>query len=211
MVRRQFLAGLLSLGVALASLPAGAATIEDGAQKFVQALASKAVGMLTAPDIPRAERIKRFRELFNENFAVETIGRWILGRYWRNATPAERAEYMSLFEDLMVVSYVDRFATYSNDRLQITKSIAQNNHSATVYSEIVQPHSTDRIRVAWRVGSKEGLFKIVDVVVEGASMSSTMRSDFGSIVRQRGGDVAGLIEALREKTATLKAAENETK
>lgn len=209
MFRRYFLAGVLSLGVALASLPLGAETLENGAQKFVETLAARAVDTLTTPDIPRAERIKRFRQLFNENFAVEAIGRWILGRYWKSATAAERAEYMALFEDLMVVSYVDRFATYTNERLQITKSIAQNNRTATVYSEIVQPHSTDRIRVDWRVGSKEGLFKVVDVVVEGASMSNTMRSDFGSIVRQRGGNVAGLIEALREKTATLKASETQ--
>jgi len=42
------------------------------------------------------------------------------------------------------------------------------------------------------------------VIVEGTSMSNTLRSDFGSIIRQKGGSIAGLISALREKTASLK-------
>ena len=42
------------------------------------------------------------------------------------------------------------------------------------------------------------------MVVEGASMSQTLRSDFGSIIRQKGGKVSGLLEELRVKTASLK-------
>ena len=45
----------------------------------------------------------------------------------------------------------------------------------------------------------------IDVVVKGASMSQTLRSDFGSIIRQKGGRVSGLLEELRVKTASLKA------
>ena len=56
-----------------------------------------------------------------------------------------------------------------------------------------------------RVGARGEIIRILDVVVEGASMSQTLRSDFGSIIRQRGGKVSGLLEELRVKTASLKA------
>jgi len=46
------------------------------------------------------------------------------------------------------------------------------------------------------------------VGVEGASMSQTLRSDFGSIIRQKEGKLAGLLEVLRAKTISLKAATN---
>jgi ABC-type transporter MlaC component len=39
---------------------------------------------------------------------------------------------------------------------------------------------------------------IVDIVVEGVSMAVPQRSDFGSIIHDRGG-VDGLIEALRAR------------
>ena len=61
------------------------------------------------------------------------------------------------------------------------------------------------MKVLWRVGAKGETFKILDVIVEGASMSQTLRSDFGSIIRQKDGKVSALIEALRLKTASLKA------
>ena len=35
-------------------------------------------------------------------------------------------------------------------------------------------------------------------------MSTTLRSDFGSIIRREGGKVAGLIEVLRDKTKSLR-------
>jgi ABC-type transporter MlaC component len=35
-------------------------------------------------------------------------------------------------------------------------------------------------------------------------MSTTLRSEFGSIINQKGGKISGLLEVLREKTKTLK-------
>ncbi len=205
MFRRIFIEGLVAGMLAFVSPAVGAGTLEDDAQTFIEKMADRAVDTLTAADIPRPERIQQFRLIFNEHFAVRSIGRWILGRYWKKATAEEKAEYLALFEDLMVATYVDRFANYSNESLRITRTLSNNREIATVSSVILQPNSSNKIKVDWRVGSKEGLFKIVDVVVEGASMSSTMRSDFGSIVRRQGGSIAGLIEALREKTDYLKA------
>ncbi len=59
----------------------------------------------------------------------------------------------------------------------------------------------------WRVRAYgDDTMKVLDVIVEGASMSQTLRSDFGSIIRQKGGKVSALLDVLRAKTASLKAA-----
>ena len=177
---------------------------ENAARKFVESLADKAIQALTKKEIPRRERIKRFRRLFNENFAVAGIGRWILGRYWRKATARQRGEYLALFEDLMVASYVDRFTEYAGESLTITKTLPAGDGAIIVFSEIVRPAGGPPVRVNWRVGVKDETYKIVDVIVEGTSMSTTLRSDFGSIIRRSGGKVAGLIDELRKKTKSLK-------
>jgi len=184
--------------------PALSASFEEEATEFVQNLAEMAIRDLTDKSTPRTQRIERFRTYFNEHFAVSGIGKWILGRHWRKASEAERSEYLILFEDLMVVSYVDRFAAYVGEPLHIHKALIQDENNITVFSEIHQKEGSTAVRVDWRVARKDGLFKVVDVVVEGTSMSNTLRSDFGSIIRQRGGKIAGLLEALREKTASLR-------
>jgi phospholipid transport system substrate-binding protein len=195
---------ILLTGLSFAPQPAFSASFEEEATAFVKDLAEKAVRELTDKKKPRDERIEQFRTYFNDHFAVSGIGKWILGRHWRKASEAERTEYLRLFEDLMVVSYVDRFAAYVGEPLHIHKSLVQDENNVTVFSDIHQKEGTPAVRVDWRVARKDDLYKIVDVVIEGTSMSNTLRSDFGSIIRQRGGKVAGLLEALREKTAKLR-------
>jgi phospholipid transport system substrate-binding protein len=183
------------------------ASFEEEASIFVQDLAEKAIQELTDKQTPRTERIARFRTYFNNHFAVNGIGKWILGRHWRKASEAEQGEYLKLFEDLMVVSYVDRFAAYVGEPLNIHKATQLDKKNVTVFSDIRQQVGASAVRVNWRVARKGDIFKVVDVIVEGTSMSNTLRSDFGSIIRQRGGKVAGLIEALREKTNNINTEE----
>lgn len=203
--RRRFLTGALASAALLFVVPSAgpAAGVEDAARKFIESLGDRAIHALTKQEVPRRERVKRFRHLFNENFAVADIGQWILGRYWRKATENQRGEYLALFEDLMVVSYVDRFTAYAGEKLTITKTLPAGDAAAIVFSEIVRPAGGPPVRVNWRVGVKDEAYKIVDVIVEGTSMSTTLRSDFGSIIRRSGGEVAGLIDELRKKTKSL--------
>ena len=50
------------------------------------------------------------------------------------------------------------------------------------------------IRVDWRV--RRG--KVIDVIVEGVSMSVTQRSEFASIIQRNGGKVSALINHLKK-------------
>ena len=204
--RRCLAVGLV--GLVLTSAGGGPAPAADPleirAETFIASLTDKAVQALTVEGTSRTERVRWFRRLFNDHFAVRGIAKWILGRYWRRASNEERGEYLVLFEDMMVVSYVDRFANYTGETLAISKSVALDGGDAMVFSEIVRPTGGPPVRVDWRVATADGHLRIVDVVVEGTSMSTTLRSDFGSIIRREGGKVAGLIEVLRDKTKSLR-------
>jgi phospholipid transport system substrate-binding protein len=185
------------------------AGIEERANAFLRSLVDQAVKSLTEADTPRPERIKQFRSMFRGNFAVRSIGKFVLGRNWRRATDVERKEYMVLFEDLMVLTYVDRFQRYAGVSLKIKKTRVDTESIVTVFSEIERPDGAKPIRVDWRVGTNGTIYKLLDVIVEGTSMSNTLRSDFGSIVRREGNQIGGLMAVLREKTAALKAKDNE--
>jgi phospholipid transport system substrate-binding protein len=180
------------------SAPVSAAENGEKAGTFIRALASEAIQSLANEDVSRDDRIERFRKLFNGHFATRTIGRFVLGRYWKKAWKDEQQEYLGLFEDLMVVSYVDRFAKYAGKNLNVVKIQIDKGKDTIVFTQI--PRETGKpVTVLWRVR------EFRDVIVEGVSMSQTMRSEFASIIRANGGKVSGLIVSLREKTATLKA------
>ena len=178
--------------------------IEDGSRQFIQVMADQAIQSLRADGLAQAERVKRFRVLFNDNFAVKSIGKFVLGRYWRKANDDEKKEYLSLFEDLMVISYVDRFGSYAGNALKLKNARTENKTTVTVFSEIKRPGGAKPIHIDWRVGTNGTIYKVLDIVVEGVSMSSTMRSDFGSIL-QKNGKISGLIDELKKKNRSLQA------
>lgn len=214
-MHRLLIRTLIIIGMLGTALPLGSATVlaDDAylekAKSYVSGLSEEALSSLTAKDIDKQVRVDRFATLFEKHFAVKTIGRWVLGQYWRQATDAEKAEYLDLFKGLMIVNYVDRFAEYTGDGLKIVKAIQERENSATVFTEIVLPGGPEKLRVDWRLGSKDETFKVVDVVVEGTSMSQTLRSDFYSTIKREDGKVEGLLKALRQKTDNLQKAKAE--
>ena len=202
-VPTRFFAAAAAVVVVLAVLIAPARAADDDTQAkaraFIEGLADQAVQALTNASVPREEREKRARVLLRENFAVPTIAQWVLGRYWRVATPEEQQEYLRLFEDLIVVTYVDRFTRYSGERLRVTRSVGMGETGdVNVFSDITNPGGTP-IDIGWRVRTRDGSMKVVDVSVEGVSMGQTQRSEFASIIQNNGGQVAGLLAEMRQR------------
>ena len=202
-VPTRFFAAAVAVVVALTVLIAPARAADDDTQAkaraFIEGLADQAVQALTNASVPREEREKRARVLLRENFAVPTIAQWVLGRYWRVATPDEQQEYLRLFEDLIVVTYVDRFTRYSGERLRVTRSVGLGETGdVNVFSDITNPGGTP-IDIGWRVRTRDGSMKVVDVSVEGVSMGQTQRSEFASIIQNSGGQVAGLLAEMRQR------------
>jgi len=195
---------LRTLGAALiltllgGALPVAPASAADPAS-FIQNLGDEALAQL-AGDVTPEQRDANFRRLFNDNFDVPAIGRFVLGRYWNSATPAERAEFLKLFEDLIVQYYSGRFRDYSGETFKIGEVRADRPGFYTVHSTVVLPRSSEAVRVDWRVREIDGAYKIVDVMVEGVSMAVTQRAEFASVIQSRGGKLSGLLDALREKT-----------
>lgn len=202
-IDRRVVLGLLAGAGACLAMPgwATAADFSTGAKTFISSLADRVIGELTPKGLDRAEREKRFRSILNEHFAVSAIGQWVLGPYWKKATEAEQKEYLALFEDLIIATYVNRFETYKGETLGVTDTQMRGEDDALVFSQINQMDGNPPLKVDWRVRQRrsDGAFKIVDVIVEGVSMSQTQRSEFASVIRQHGGEIAGFLKEMRER------------
>jgi phospholipid transport system substrate-binding protein len=203
--RRTFVA--LGMALALAAgfgawvglpRPAAALLEEDRARSFIEGLAADAVEALTTGQATHAEKMQRFRSLLSDNFAVTDIGEWVLGRYWALATPEERAEYLELFEEMIVATYVRRFERYAGETLTVGRAFTSSGGGdILVDSQIVHPDGLEPVNVGWRVRAYDDGPKIVDVIVEGVSMGQTQRSEFGSVIRRNNGEISGLLSEMR--------------
>ncbi len=180
--------------------PARADSFGDGAQKFVAEMAKAAITSLTGKDLDPIARERRVRVLMLDHFAVKDIAKWVLvQRYWRRATDQQRTEYLKLFEDLMVADYARRFEKYEGETLAIRKTEVRDSRDAVVYSNMLQPGREKSVRIDRRIRANEGTYKVVDILVEGISMSVTKRSEFASVIRRNGDNVEALLVELRKR------------
>jgi len=203
MIRRACLTGLAAVGFGFAGFAVAPAKAADPfsqeASGFVSNLGAEAISTITAPNLTEGERISRFRTLFVKGFDIPAIARFVLGRYWRTATPDQQQEFMRLFENMVVQTYAQRFKEYSGQQLKVTGAREEGEGRAIVSSQIVQPGGGQPVRIDWRVAKVGNADKVYDVIVEGVSMSVTEQQDFGAVIQRQGNGVDGLMAQLRDK------------
>jgi phospholipid transport system substrate-binding protein len=197
---RPLRAFVLALAFSAATALSAAASPSQPPDEFIRALSHTAIDSLSSKTLSEQEREKRFRDLLNENFDVPSIARFVLGLYWPRATETQRKEYLSLFESFIVRAYAKRFADYSGENFKTGNVTKVSGTDALVSSLIKSADGAPPARVDWRVRADDSHYRIVDVMVEGISMSVTHRDEFAAVIRNNGGTVAGLIDALRKKS-----------
>jgi phospholipid transport system substrate-binding protein len=200
MKRRVFL-GASAAALFLAGGRVWAAASAGDARKFIENLGATAPSSLTGSSLTAADRETRFRGLLVADFDMPGISKFVLGRYWKIATPDQQTEFQKLLEDLLVQSYAKVFAQYGGEKFKVTNARGNDDGSMIVNSTIDRPNG-DIIRLDWRVEDQSGASKITDLLVEGVSLRTTHRSDVSSAIQSNGGTVKGMLDALREKVGS---------
>src|SRR5579863_6547022 len=188
--------GALLVGVLLLAGPRPADA--QDARAFVGRLGEQAIQVL-GPNATAAQRVSRFRELFHDDFDIPGIGQFVLGRYWRTATPQQQQEFLGLFQEYLVRAYSTRLAEYGGEPFHVTGA-RPNGDESVVTSEVIRTNGS-RIEIDWYLIGGVGHYKITDVYVGGVSMKVTERDEFSSVIQRNGGRVDSLIAQLRQKLA----------
>lgn len=197
--RRFSLAALLLVMLLATHAASAVARVAADPGAFVSSLAQEALDDLASAAIPEAERVERFRALFADSFDVPLIARFVLGRYWRQASEAERAEYVKLFNELVVQTYVRRFNEFNTARIRVLSTSKPNEDNDVIVAvEGVMP-SKPPVRLDVRVRQTGNDYRIIDVAIESVSMAITQRDEFASVIQRGGGRVEALLASLREK------------
>jgi len=174
-----------------------------GPGHFIQTLGNRAIKILSSPNRSIREREEKFREILRNDFAMDTIGRFVAGRYWREMTPKQKMTYQKLFSEWVLKTYSIRLGGYSDEKLRVIKTTSTGKQDVIVQTRI-EKASGDGFNTNWRVRRVNGRYVIIDVYIEAVSMAVTQRSEFDAVFRRRGVD--GLINLLRDRLSKLSAA-----
>lgn len=206
MNRRPLLAGLLATPFALTAIrPAHAEMDISRAAQFIQSTGQELVGAINA-QAPVAARRQRVAGILRQAVDIDGVGRFILGRWWRVASPAEQQEYMRLFEETLIRNLSARFGEYEGVRFSLGRT-QQRTEDDVLVNTIVERPGQAAFSLDWRVGEVGGQPRVVDVIAEGTSLRLTQRSEYSAVISRNGGQVAALLDAMRRQIAALAARE----
>ena len=201
--RRAALLGGLGLPWSLPR-PALAQLDTARAVAFIQATGNELVGALNSTSLTLPQRRERVAAVLRQAVDMEGVGRFILGRWWRVATPAEQQEYLRLFEETLIRNLAGRFGEYQGVRFSLGRSQQRTEDDALVTTMVERP-GIAALNLDWRVAEVGGQPRVVDLVAEGTSLRLTQRSEYSAVVQRGGNQVASLLTAMRGQLNQMQA------
>lgn len=133
---------------------------------------------------------------------VRYAGSLVLGRYFKEASEAQRTSYFAAFERYLVQSYAQVLTLYSNQKVQIepAKPLGDSN-IISIRVDVLEPGKpATRLDFKWRKNTKTGEWQAYDMIAEGVSMITTKQGEWAGILRT--GGIEALTKQLDQAAAT---------
>ncbi len=199
MIKQLFgpvLAALLMLPVATLAQDSPIQIVQDTSNRMIDALKANRSELDSNPDVV----YQLVDEIVLPYFDFETMSRWVVGKYWRDATPQQQERFVTEFRTLLVRTYAKALEEYSNETVRIPAQPEPpaDAKEVSVRSEIV-PASGAPIPVNYSMHNRKGGWQVYDVVIDGISIVTNYRSSITDQIRKGGIDSA--IAALAERNA----------
>ncbi|MBR7619133.1 ABC transporter substrate-binding protein [Phenylobacterium sp. 20VBR1] len=193
---------LAGMAAAAMAQPAARRSARDlQAEAFVEVQAQKVLSVLADRGLSLAQKQQAFRKLIDQIADVPKITNFVLGKYARTITPAQRAKFNTVFRAYAESVYQSRISEFRGETLRVSGSVARAAGDVVV-NTLVVGGGRDPIPVSWRVLGSGAAWKIVDVQIRGVWLAITQQQDFVSTIDNAGGDIGVLIAQLQRNTRT---------
>ena len=185
----------LTLGVAASSQ---AQTARDpSAEQFVQAGAQRVISVLADRSQSESQKAATFHKAIDDLADVPRITNFVLGKYARTITPAQRAQFTPAFRAYAESVYRNRLNDYHGETVKVTGSTVRKPGDVVVTTQVVGGQLSQPVSVSWRVLGGPGGWKAVDVQFKGVWLAITQQQDFVSTIDNAHGDINVLIAQLQ--------------
>ena len=154
--------------------------------------------ILRAPDFNMTRDKLAIDTSINAAFDTNTIAQSALAASYRDLSAEQRAEFETLFFQILKNTYIDRLDAYTNETVDVLSEETDGDRG-TVKSVVYTANS--QIAVNYSLRQRPNGWFIYDIVVEDVSLLSSYRSTYRSIIRRSGVD--GLMSDLRAQAAGL--------
>lgn len=193
--RRTALSLLAATGLVALS-PAPACAQADRAGAFIKSTGDRLVGVVNVGG-SAADKRREIGKIILSSVDVDAVGRFCLGRFWRQASAEQQKTYQSLFQEVLITSITAKLGEYQGVRFTMGRTRAQEDDQ--IVSTVVERPNNAPAAVEWVVARAATDPKVVDVIAEGTSLRITQRSDYASFLSRNNNSIDALLTAMRKQ------------
>ena len=185
--------------VAVAPVVAPGAAHAQAAEKataFIKSTGERLVAVVNAPG-SAADKRRDIGKIIIGAVDVDAVGRFCLGRFWRQATPEQQKTYLALFQEVLISNITAKLGEYQGVRFTMGRTRPQDEDQ--VVSTVVDRPNSAPATVEWVVTQPAATPRIVDVIAEGTSLRITQRSDYAAYLQRNGNNIDALLAAMKSQ------------
>ncbi len=196
--RRSWIGSLLLSALGLLALPALATT--EAPDALVKRLSDEVMAQIKADPAIQAGDINRIVALVdskimpNVNFTRMTSS--AVGRFWRQATPAQQKQLQDEFKTLLVRTYSGALGEVKDQTVSFKPLRSRAEDTEVVVRSEVRGRG-EPVQLDYRLEKTPDGWKIYDLNVLGVWLVETYRSQFAQEINAKGID--GLIQMLSQR------------
>jgi len=194
---KSLVLSLALLLVPLAGMTAAAAT--ETPEQFVERTSNEVLVILRDPALGHDAKITKLEAMLDERSDFETISRLVLAVHYRQFNDAQKKEFVALLHRYLTTTYGHQIDNYGNEIVTVTGGRPEARGDYTVRTTLKRKTGAD-LSVEYRLRKSGDQWLLIDVIGEGISLVSNLRSQFGEILGAGGPEK--LLKVLREKNAS---------
>lgn len=166
---------------ALAQDPAPVAMLKSVSQQLLQQLSNNQRRLKNNPGLVRSI-VKR---VVLPHINVCGMSRNVVGRFWRNATSAEKKQFVDLFQRQVIRTYSSAFANYAGETVRFYPYRGKVGTGPIQVRSLVLNQS-QHISLNYIVTKYGATWKVIDFIVDGVSMTNSYRAQFQTPLAEGG-------------------------
>lgn len=146
-------------------------------------------------------KYKKLDELFVQYVDLEYIGKFVVGKHWKEMTPEQQSKYLGLFKRYSLGVYKSFPLTFKDEiifeilnadsRADYTDVSAQINLGKNFDNPSLQ-----KIMVSFRLSKKGKEIKLIDIKLAESSLILSYRNRFYEMIANNDGDMVWFLEDL---------------
>lgn len=187
----------------------GVARAEVAPEELVRKTADEILTEIKAHRAVYAKDYARLYKMADErvllHFDFRRMSQWVLGRFWKEATPEQRDRFTSEFRDLLVGTYSQALLNYNDQKIvYLPVQRKPDDTEVTVKTEVKQTGGQPNIPIHYSFyKNKDGAWKVYDITIEGVSLVTNYRSVYATKIREKGMDalIAEITDNNKQKRA----------